>query len=821
MKEEFIAHWRKSDQQPQYLWDHLEEASSYASQAAEKIGLKETGEILGWMHDLGKFSQKFQNYIRSATGQLNPDADGYTDVQEMKGKIDHSTAGAQFIYNTLHGKGKEKEIAAEILPLCIASHHSGLIDVLSPTGENDFLQRMEKSDEDTHLTEIREKLTAEERLFFQNLILNDVVSNQLAEKLISIKEQTDQKDTYLFKCGLLIRYLFSCVVDADRLSTAEFETPLKKELGSHGQYQKWDVLEKRLDAEIQRLQQRAEPGNVNSIREEVSSACFVAASRPKGLYELTVPTGGGKTLSSLRFGIHHAKVHRLDHIFYMIPYTSIIDQNAARVREILEDRDEHGRYLDRVVLEHHSNLTPEEESFRHNLLAENWDAPIIFTTQVQFLETLFGSGTRSARRMHQLANSVLIFDEIQTLPIRCVHMFNLAVRFLVKSCGSTVVLCTATQPLLDKVEPPYRALSITPEQHIISDEKRLFTLLKRVEVHDERKPGGWHETEIVDLIMRQAEERGNVLVVVNTKKSARRLFEALSSRHHPYLYHLSTNMCPTHRLDVLGEMKTKLKNGEPLICISTQLIEAGVDMDFRTVIRYLAGLDSITQAAGRCNREGRSEPGQVWVINPADENLKQLAEIIEGAEITQQIFDQFKADPQMYDHDRLGFKSIEDYYRYYFYQKQDKMCYQLTPNSPAGREDNLFNLLALNEKSNQEYKNTTHRFPSLAFTQSFKTAARSFYAIDSVTRGVIVPYKHGKEIILQLTGAFNLQFMGKEIHDAQRYSVNLYPYQLQNLAELHAVQEVQPDAGILYLDEAYYDQKFGLKNVGEMKNLIY
>ena len=177
--------------------------------------------------------------------------------------------------------------------------------------------------------------------------------------------------------------------------------------------------------------------------------------KPKGIYQLTVPTGGGKTLASLRFALNHAAHHKMDRVFYVIPYTSIIDQNADEVRKILEDRDQNGNYLDQVVLEHHSNLTPEEESHRHNLLAENWDAPVVFTTQVQFLEALFGAGTRSARRMHQLANSVIIFDEVQTIPINMIHMLNVALRFLVDDCGATVVLCTATQPPLDKVGTKY------------------------------------------------------------------------------------------------------------------------------------------------------------------------------------------------------------------------------------------------------------------------------------------------------------------------------------------------------------------------------
>jgi CRISPR-associated endonuclease/helicase Cas3 len=823
MKEDYIAHWRKSDQKPQYLWDHLEEAATYAGQAAEKIGLKETGEILGWLHDLGKASTVFQNYIRSATGLLDPDADGYTDVKEHKGKIDHSTAGAQFIYNTLHNHGPEREITAEILSLCIASHHSGLIDALSPAGKNDFLDRMKKSDGDTHLPEVLSHLTDDERSFLTNLLQNENPSKQLIEKLRTIKEPNDHQDTYLFKCGLLIRYLFSCVIDADRLSTADFDSPGNLEIKNYGNYQSWDVLEQRLNIAINNINQNSEASDVNKIRRQVSESCYDFAEKPRGLYQLTVPTGGGKTLSSLRFAIRHARLNQLDHIFYIIPYTSIIDQNADKVRKILEDLDPNGKFLDRVVLEHHSNLTPNEESFRHNLLAENWDAPVIFTTQVQFLETLFGSRTRSPRRMHQLANSVLIFDEIQTLSVRCVHMFDLAVRFLVNNCGSSVVLCTATQPLLDKVEPIQRALRINPEQHIISDEKKLFTILKRVDVFDERKPGGWTDSEVSDLVEQQVQEKGNVLIVVNTKKSARSLYQTIASKNLEPLYHLSTNMCPAHRLDKLDEMREKLQNHQPVVCVSTQLIEAGVDIDFGCVIRYLAGLDSITQAAGRCNREGKPTPGNVWIVNPADENLKNLQDIQQGVSISEKILGEFKADPMSFDDDLLGFKAIEDYYKYYFFQRKEEMCYRVGNADPAGHNDNLVNMLSLNEVARQEYQNQWNAKPSIPFIQSFKSAARSFSVIDSATQGVIVPYGEGKNIIPQLTGAFNLQFMHKQIRAAQRFSVNLFPNQMKTMADQHAIYEIQEDAGIYYLDDTYYSEKFGWSDipVKEMENHIH
>ena len=516
----------------------------------------------------------------------------------------------------------------------------------------------------------------------------------------------------------------------------------------------------------------------------------------------------------------------MDRTFYVIPYTSIIDQNADETRKILEDKDENGNLLDRVVLEHHSNLTPEEETRRQNLLAENWDAPVVFTTQVQFLETLFGSGTRSARRMHQLANSIIIFDEVQTIPIRLVHMFNIAIRFLVHGCGVTVVLCTATQPLLDKVDPIQRALEIKPEQKIIPDEKELFKKLKRVEVFDRRKVGGWDDEEVADLTDQELRAKGSVLIIVNTKKSARSVYQTIIQKRNAAMYHLSTNMCPAHRLNVLNEIKEKLKNKkeEPLICVSTQLIEAGVDIDFGSVIRYLAGLDSIAQAAGRCNRNGgRREPGNVWVVNPSKENIEKLTDIQIGIEKTKRILDDFKEHPENFENDRIGLETMGVYYKYYFYERKGEMCYKVGVNSPAGRNDDLFNLLAMNTISAKENERISQASLDIPFKQSFQTASKAFRVIDPMTQGVIVPYGNkGEEIIKDLCGAYDLEKQYDLIKKAQRYSVNLFPHEFKKLAEIHAIHEVQEGSGVFYLDSQYYSKQFGWSDdaVNDMKLLI-
>jgi CRISPR-associated endonuclease/helicase Cas3 len=820
--DKFIAHRRKKDGVAQSLWTHLEETSFLAGKFASKIGLVKHGELEGLIHDIGKATSDFDHYIRSATGLIDSEEDEYVDAAEKKGKIDHSSAGAQVVFRHFSDKGDKSLFVSQILSLAIASHHSGLIDCLSTDGEDNYSRRMNKSDEKTRTKESVSNLDDNIKRKLNMLLSNDELVKYINQKIMSLREENDSNATTMFKIGLLTRFFFSCLIDADRLSTADFEFPDKAVLRNQGRYISWSVLIGRLNLHLSKFKNQSK---VDVLRQNITNNCFDFSNRPKGLYQLTVPTGGGKTLSSLCFALNHADKHKMERIIYIIPYTSIIDQNADVARKILEDRTENGEYLNHIVLEHHSNLTPEEESTRQKLLSENWDAPVVFTTMVQFLETLFGYGTRSARRMHQLANTVIIFDEIQTLPVRCVHLFNIAIRFLVHSCGSTIVLCTATQPLLDQVEPEQRALQLTPEQQMMPNVQKLFKELKRVDVFDKRKIGGWTDQEVVELAEQELQETGSVLIIVNTKKAAVNLFQLLCNHLRAKVYHLSTNMCPAHRMDILDSMKECLPYNKPVICLSTQLIEAGVDIDFGTVIRYLAGLDSIAQAAGRCNRnDSRPEQGRVFVINPQDENLDHLKDIKVGRDKAERVLEEFKANSKQFDDDILGLKAMERYYQYYFYDRKEEMCYKVGSSSAAGREDDLFNLLSINQKSVQEHQRIKSFSPKIPLRQSFMTAAKAFQAIDSPARGVIVPYCiEGKRIINELSTATDLEKQYRLLKQAQRYSVNIYPYVFDKMVGQKIIHEVQNGSGVFYLDKQYYSNDYGLSGsvTNEMELLNY
>ena len=813
----------RNDKKIQSLEAHLWNVSELAADLAGKFGLNTHGALIGLLHDLGKYSAAFQAYIQSATGLLNQDEDEeFVDAAGLRGQIDHSTSGAQLIWRELAPQGELARIAAQILALCIASHHSGLIDCVAQSVNNPaedlFTKRMNKSGDKTYLSEVLGKVDKELLETARGLMVRKETTQAFQVWITKILGQVPGKNprspVFQQQIGLLVRSLFSCLIDADRIDTADFEHPGRARRRPRGNYETWDVLIQRLEAHLSAFAPRYD---IDALRQDISRHCLEGAAREKGIYTLTVPTGGGKTLASLRFALHHALKHGMDRVIYVIPFTSIIDQNAQVVRSILEPV---GVEKGSVVLEHHSNLTPEDQSWRSKILSENWDAPVVYTTSVQLLETLFGAGTRGARRMHQLANAVLIFDEIQTLPINCVHLFNNAMNYLADFCGSTVMLCTATQPLLDQVDPHKGAIRVPQGNELMPDVKQLFDDLKRVEVVNRRKPGGWSQDEIAALAFEQIAASGSCLVIVNTKKAAQAIYRLCKENSAANAFHLSTNMCPAHRKLILSEVHARLDKvpAAPTLCISTQLIEAGVDVDFGSVIRLTAGLDSIAQAAGRCNRNGRAKQGLVHVLNPRaeDENLNKLPDIKIGRDKAERVLDDYEANPEKFGNNRIGPEAMAWYYTNYFFARSNEMGYPISANQ-IGHDDTLLNLLSDNTHVVSDYWRTKRQMPTVYLRQSFMTAAKAFKAIDAPTRGVIVPYSNdGKELINDLCGAYLPDKEFELLRRAQQFSVNVFPNVLAKFTKDGIVREIRVGTGILYLtDSRYYSQEFGLSETPE------
>ena len=804
--------------QSQSLATHLTETAAIAKMLAAKLGLDLAGELLGLMHDFGKYSLKFQKYIYDATGLINPDLD---DEESTPGgsKVDHSTAGAQWVYRRLAAMGQKESgvLCGQMLGLCIASHHgAGLIDCLDDEGNVVWQKRFNKDDSLTHLSECLQN--ADESVLRQAEGLADkaLLVQMLAplKAVLMLPEAQAGHQIKEFYLGCFTRFLFSCLIDADRINSADFERENQKEIRRLQEKPDWQAAINKLEARLAQFERRYP---IDEIRRQIADDCLQRAADAQGIYTLTVPTGGGKTLASLRHAVHHAQTHGLERIIYIIPYTSIIDQNAEAVRDILGDE---------WVLEHHSNLDPEKQTWQNKLLSENWNKPIVFTTMVQFLDAWFGGGTRGARHIHPMANSVLIFDEIQTLPVKCVHLFCNALNWLVQFGGSSAVLCTATQPLLSACGvdefPEYKRalvkarglLQLAPNAEIMGKNQaldKLFADLSRVEIKFNEKAGGWSVDEAGAFLLTQFQTALSCLFIVNTKKWAKDLYQYCQQQNVPSeaLFHLSTNQCAAHRKALFARMKQRLEKKLPVVCISTQLIEAGVDISMACVIRALGGLDSIAQAAGRCNRHGENAgKGRVWVLNLQEPSLaKVLPDIDAGQQQAERVLREFAGQ------DILQPKAMRQYFEYYFYQRSDEMAYQINKNGSdsllSWLSDNRYNQAASDR--NGKLKNDVLRGHNLdpLLMHSFKSAGRAFQVIDAPTRAVIVPYGEGKALIAKLCGEYEPKAFYGYLNQAQRFSVNVFPNVWDKLLKEAAVQQIA-DTGIYYLHTSHYIDEYGL-----------
>lgn len=847
----FIAHVRTSDGSEQRLYDHLIGTAQIAKDLATKIGLPLSGELIGLVHDLGKYSQAFQEYIRKCVAHDKAKA-GHKTVDDdfealklqdkpTKGSVDHSTAGGQFIFNLIVElqpnsslKTDQWILLAQILSICIFSHHSGLINIVDKTGKDTFDKRLSKSSKNSNVLECISSMETSIKASASKLL------EKIIEEEVSVLDQA-YSDTSLiskkaaeFNLGFLTRILFSCLIDADRSNSIAFEHQNQACLLEYHRSD-WQIAIGRLEKTYKEFSDRAKnnpPDKINEQRNLIAQTCLDAGENPQGIYTLTVPTGGGKTLASLRFALQHAKKYNLDRIIYIIPFTSIIEQNAAEIRKVLEEKRPDGSYVGDWVLEQHSNLEPDVQTWQSKLIMDNWNAPIVFTTMVQFLESCFGGGTKGVRRLHQLSRAVLIFDEIQTLPISCYYLFCNAINFLTRHANSTAVLCTATQPILDKLPQSHKgSLNLKENYELIGNKKslhELFNVLERVEVHDRTNSQGKNIEEIAQFVWKQFNQLKSTLIIVNTKRWAKDIYLNLKQLNddNTQIYHLSTSQCAKHRKTLIHTIRERLDNNEPTLVVSTQLIEAGVDISFATVIRFLAGLDSIAQAAGRCNRHGKLKDnegnlckGQVYIINPDKEHLGSLPTIAIGKQRTQLILNDLKQNSSS--------KSLlhPDYIRQYFnYFTQHENIQRLMsyPVDSFGKASNdgkggysILNWLSDNENnptSLNKNRDTTKLSPLLS--QSFMDAGRAFKAIDAPTYSVIVPYGEGKNLITQLLGK---EYIDKDFYklvkQAQQYSVNLFSQDWQKIVQ--ATQEVL-DTGIYVLPmDSYYDKEFGLNVKGD------
>ncbi len=699
------------------LGDHLRSVAHLAKNFADEFGCGDWAFLAGLWHDLGKYSSEFQNYIKSKSGY-----DSEAHLEQQKGRVDHSTAGAIHSIEKLKKRG-------QIIAYLIAGHHAGLPDWNS-----------EKAGASSLSTRI-----SNTSLYDRVCCLDQV---RLSDDLPVPVSKPPGCDAH----ALWIRMLFSCLVDADFLDTESFMNAERNAL--RGGYPSLSELEVKFSTFMANKLQKVESNPLNQLRAAVLKRCKQAAEWESGIFSLSVPTGGGKTLSSMAFALNHALMHGKRRIIYVIPYTSIIEQTANEFRSIFGD----------AVVEHHSNFDSEKETTQSRLASENWDAPIIVTTNVQFFESLFAARSSRTRKLHNIVNSVVILDEVQLLETKFLGPINKMLQALSDYYNMTAVLCTATQPeFVERIQHGRRFQGLRNVREIIDEPHLLYDKLKRVRV---QVPDSLSEKRSWEDIAQELQIYPSVLCIVNRRDDCRELFRLMPVG----TYHLSALMCGQHRSDVISEIKQKLKAGEPIRVISTQLVEAGVDLDFPVVYRALAGIDSITQAAGRCNREGRLDLGKVVVFIPPKPASQGI--LRKGETIARQMLQTNKADP-------LHPESISSYFQQFYSSINDFDSERIL--------DDL-------ESRDLEFQ--------------FRTAAEKFKLIDDSSQAsVFVHYGDAQERIKAL-------FDGGPSRDVlrrlQRYSVNIPRGLFLQLLSEKKIQELRPASpGYFAQVEGLYHHELG------------
>lgn len=741
----------------QLLKNHLEKVANCAAGFAREFNAEQFGYSAGLLHDIGKYSPEFQKRL---------------DGSNIK--VDHSTAGAN------EASKLYDEFKSIVLAYIITGHHGGLLNFGTP--ESGLKKRLSK-----------------QSLPNYSAYKNEIIAPNLDEFYPHFTPINNQIG---FMLSFYIRMLFSCLVDADFLDTEGFISPDKSSL--RGQYESFDILSKKFDNRMDGVFSKAENSLINRHRKDIYEQCREKANLSQQMFSLTVPTGGGKTLSSMAFALDHLKKHNLKRIFYVIPYTSIIEQNAEVFRKIFGNQN---------VLEHHSNYDPKNETNegtdtiqeKLKLSSENWDMPIVVTTNVQFFESMFSNKVSRCRKLHNLSNSVIILDEAQLLPTGFLKPCLAALSEMVVNYGSTVVICTATQPNLNKLLDE----RVKPVE-IMRSPQELYKLFKRVHVTD------IGEMSDADLSAKLKTYK-QFLCIVNTRKHAHNLYKQFSKSNSSYhlsarlsarlkahkkvqcivntrrkhaqnlygqlsksksSYHLSARMCPVHRRKVLNDIKDLLDAGAECHVISTRLIDAGVDIDFPFVYEAMAGIDSVCQGAGRCNREGKLDSGEVYVFR-STEGYRMTHWQSRVAEIGSMIFNAYKDDP-------LSLLAVDKYFKELYFFEDDAL-------------DKKRILLAF-ENGMPPYVNEIE-FP-------FEDVAYEFKFIEQNTRDIVIPYDdNARSIIEQIK---HTKFPVKYIRSLQGYTVSIYRDEFEKLEKMNAIFSIDDRFFILRDDSDYYSEVIGL-----------
>lgn len=742
----------------------------------KRCGISHIMSLCGIVHDMGKNKQSFDNYIHFEDSKR----------QQMRGTVAHASTGAKFIYDKYHDStDSNAKLLAELVAYAVAAHH-GIFDIVDVEKTDVFSNKIKNVadyDEarqnaeqdylgDYEVNEIFRKASDE----FQSIRLR--ISKLLKETKIPDKSALRDYQFFLLSC--FQRLVLSILTDADWEATSDFMDD-RDTLSKTVEIDTADVFRKArqnfesyMTAKQTSIIQSIDAGKLTekekdiiNARNELQEQCKEFAIHPAGIYCLPIPTGGGKTLSSLAYALEYCKEHpQTERIIYISPYISITEQNAEVFRQAIGNDD--------WIAEHHSSVIRDEGKededdgiSRFPGLDIDWEEPFICTTFVQFMNVLFSDRKQSLRLMHRLMNAVVIIDEVQSMPIKCVNSFNYMINFLNAVCNTDIVLCTATQPALEEAGCP---IHYSTPKYMIENARNWFEKFERVTVQIPQKGKKYSFESLKDEILEQTQKFKSILIVLNTKSSVRKLYDLLKGQAVNVEY-LTTNLCAEHRSDKIRAMKEILKQGkEGLVVVSTNLIEAGVDISFECVYRSMTGLDSLTQSAGRCNRNGEISKGVVYLIELDGENIGNMDELIQSSGVTRQVLYHYLSEDTK--ESILLPKWMDEYYKL-LYQKgetKDKMNFPLRDIS-----SNILQLLSVGFSR----KNKVN-----IMNQAYKTAGKAYQVIDDSSFGIIVPYKKGEEIIESIQGASNFMEIKKYIRKSQRYTVNVRGSQLKKLEGL-------------------------------------
>lgn len=796
----YPAHIRKVDDKKyvQTVEEHCRGVAEIAAELLSDIGLEKTAYLAGMVHDLGKFSENFKNYIEKA-------ADG---EKVQRGSVNHTFAGVRFLLEKHSDEQLSgfSDIVLEILAYAVGAHH-GLFDCVDDNNNNGFTKRIQKEGIDylnaaqeflkicCSKQDIEDLLKQSEKEFLP--VFNEI------EKLADNADAKIQNTQITFYIGFLARLILSAIIEADRSDTSQFMNGYSEKTVKNIS-EIWINCIKNVE---QKLSTMPLDKPINETRAQISALCAEAGNLESGIYRLNLPTGAGKTLTSLRYALHHALKHNKKRIIFTMPLLSIIEQNAGIIHEYIGNED--------ILLEHHSNVIETDETGeldKRELLIESWNVPIIITTMVQLLNTLFAGKTSNIRRMQALCNSIIVIDEVQTVPDKMLSLFNLALNFLAKICNATIILCSATQPCFEKTMYPLDK----SVKDLITLTKEQETVFKRVRLEYK---GEMDCEELADFAAGILEENNRLLLVCNTKNEAAVMFNLLCSKLKDVkAFHISAGMCTAHRKETIKEMQEALKNKQQkVLCVSTQVIEAGVDVSFARVIRLLAGMDNIVQATGRENRnrefDGRA-PG--YIVRLKGEFLKGLSEIEAAKNAAANLLVKYRNNPQIYDDDLMSAKAVNEYYKS-LYENVKSGYHDFYIESVR---DSILNLMSCNGNVDSE---KIPEYNKYFMHQALKTAGGLFTVFDESSIDIIVPYDRGTEIIQEVfaVGDKDYEKLKAILKEAKLYTVSLFKYQKIKLEEQGALIFV-PSAGVYILQDGYYDELTGLNlNQSELPLQMY